>query len=438
MRLVVCIPNHGFGDMAAGPLLYAQQRCPYIEGDIELLKFTGSSLTQNHNLGLCQAINGYRQGLFNHLLLMHSDVQPQGEDWLTLLIEQFERAGADVMSCAIPMKNNLGLTSTALDTDPWRPQRLTLQQIKRLPVTWTSPQLLVNTGLLLLNLAKIEALNPPLCFNFQNRIERLPNGDWTQNFIGEDWVMSRQLHAGGLRLYVTRVLKVYHTGHQIYPSAPAWGMSLDADCVLPSEKISITDAWGEMSEFDSLDDGEIDHEDTLPSGWFSPTDIQMYRRMYELVPDGGSTAEIGCYRGRSIASVADIIREKGLHVSCVDTFKLPMPIDHSDRLPAFLQMIQDRGLSDHIQIFNGESVASSKAIPDASLDLIFIDADHTYKSVRADLRAWLPKLKLNGWIGGHDYGQPGVRQAVNEQFRLPPRVLNTSIWLTQGTGILSP
>jgi hypothetical protein len=63
--------------------------------------------------------------------------------------------------------------------------------------------------------------------------------------------------------------------------------------------------------------------------------------------------------------------------------------------------------------------AASK-FEDRSLDCVFIDAIHTYDAVRTDIALWLPKVRVGGWIGGHDYGNeprfPGVRLAVDEVF----------------------
>jgi hypothetical protein len=67
------------------------------------------------------------------------------------------------------------------------------------------------------------------------------------------------------------------------------------------------------------------------------------------------------------------------------------------------------------------SVAAAGVVKDRSLDLVFLDADHSYEGARADLAAWVPKVKPGGWIGGHDYGNTdpaydfsGVDRAVNE------------------------
>src|SRR6185437_12182924 len=59
----------------------------------------------------------------------------------------------------------------------------------------------------------------------------------------------------------------------------------------------------------------------LPNGWFYPPDIAAYRDICKtLVPQGGKIAEIGTYRGRSLMSIAEILREKQIKVIAVDTF----------------------------------------------------------------------------------------------------------------------
>lgn len=65
-------------------------------------------------------------------------------------------------------------------------------------------------------------------------------------------------------------------------------------------------------------------------------------------------------------------------------------------------------------LLKGESTAIAQTIPDASLDFAFIDADHREFAVRADILAWLPKVKPGGMLCGHDYQDkfPGVKAAV--------------------------
>lgn len=68
-------------------------------------------------------------------------------------------------------------------------------------------------------------------------------------------------------------------------------------------------------------------------------------------------------------------------------------------------------------------------ISDASLDLVFIDADHSYEWVKRDIAAYKPKLKPGGWLTGHDIDFPGVNRAVNEVIRKYD-VGTNNVWLT--------
>lgn len=55
--------------------------------------------------------------------------------------------------------------------------------------------------------------------------------------------------------------------------------------------------------------------------------------------------------------------------------------------------------------------------PDNYFDFIYIDSCHLYDSVKADLNDFLPKLKVDGIMAGHDYfnyDNFGVIKAVDE------------------------
>jgi len=50
------------------------------------------------------------------------------------------------------------------------------------------------------------------------------------------------------------------------------------------------------------------------------------------------------------------------------------------------------------------------------VDFIYIDGDHSYPSVCSDIKTSLEFIRDGGIIGGHDYGLPSVREAVDEFF----------------------
>ena len=68
-------------------------------------------------------------------------------------------------------------------------------------------------------------------------------------------------------------------------------------------------------------------------------------------------------------------------------------------------------------ILIGGSVERAQFFFNDELDFCFIDASHAYKDVKADIIAWLPKIKKGGYLFCHDYGLfEGVTRAVTEMF----------------------
>ena len=74
------------------------------------------------------------------------------------------------------------------------------------------------------------------------------------------------------------------------------------------------------------------------------------------------------------------------------------------------------------------SLEAAKHFADASHDFVYLDANHSYEAVAADLEAWWPKIRPGGLFAGDDYGcfdetpvdfghgqvKFGVKKAVDE------------------------
>lgn len=62
---------------------------------------------------------------------------------------------------------------------------------------------------------------------------------------------------------------------------------------------------------------------------------------------------------------------------------------------------------------------------DESIDMVYIDALHTYEDVKNDIEKWFLKVKIGGIVAGHDYQKifPGVIKAVEEFFGKKPDFL---------------
>lgn len=82
-----------------------------------------------------------------------------------------------------------------------------------------------------------------------------------------------------------------------------------------------------------------------------------------------------------------------------------------------------------LHILRLTSIEAAKLFPEKYFDLVFIDADHSYNSVLADIKAWLPLTSNGGLLTGHDYGnKPGVKRAVDEYFR-EIEIIPEKIWI---------
>lgn len=156
-------------------------------------------------------------------------------------------------------------------------------------------------------------------------------------------------------------------------------------------------------------------------GWFN------FRRVYgEMVARaavGAVFVEVGCWKGRSAAFLGvEILRSgKPIEVHCVDHFRGSDEDAHrSDpALPTLRSVFEanmkpciDAGLELHLHAMGSAEAATGFA--DGTLDFVWLDASHDYASAKADLEAWLPKVKRGGVLGGDDWPMDGVARAVRE------------------------
>lgn len=119
----------------------------------------------------------------------------------------------------------------------------------------------------------------------------------------------------------------------------------------------------------------------------------------------------------------------GATVTCVDTWEGSRndegckAYDGSRGTPfqVFINNIKGLPIRAHV----GESPDAASEFKDGEFDIVYIDAEHDYESVKADIEAWLPKARHI--IAGHDYFVfPGVEKAVRGA-GLEPRV-SGSVW----------
>ena len=158
----------------------------------------------------------------------------------------------------------------------------------------------------------------------------------------------------------------------------------------------------------------------LPPGWFSSQDAAEYRYLVNRLPDGATMVEVGVWLGRSLCTIADLVKKKHLTVYAVDIFtKINAqghpPVKGGQRL-MFDRNMARFGLKPIVMAMPSMDVAVAfKGLA----DFVFFDADHTYPAVLHEIAAW--RLKTTRLMGGHDYNRdgflhPGVKKAVDESF----------------------
>lgn len=154
-------------------------------------------------------------------LMVHDDIVPLQPRWPAILFEEMAEHRASVLSAVSPIKTRHGLTSTAVETDdPWNPRRLSMAEVFERPETWTEPGLLINTGLMLVDMR--EAWTRYAYFTIHDRIvER--DGLLRAEVQPEDWNFSRMAHAAGATVYATRKVRINHVGRHAFSNGEVWG-----------------------------------------------------------------------------------------------------------------------------------------------------------------------------------------------------------------------
>lgn len=155
-------------------------------------------------------------------------------------------------------------------------------------------------------------------------------------------------------------------------------------------------------------------------GWFSEQDAAGYREMIRPYKSG-IYAEIGSFMGRSAISIADIVREQGSRLYCIDTWlgsveHQPSGDSHVIDLMQLRNTCESNlmgaGALDVVQMCQGRSEDWCRYFREYKweFDVIFIDGNHD--ELAKDLRLWMPILKKGGTIGGHDW--PALESQVRE------------------------
>lgn len=145
------------------------------------------------------------------------------------------------------------------------------------------------------------------------------------------------------------------------------------------------------------------------------------RGIYEIFAEKGFTrgCEVGVRQGVNAKLILSIVPDLRLYL--VDPYmvyeyrnfrsrnKWKWDLDIMDRIR--LSAIRRLARANVIWLMT-TSEKAAQSIEDASLDFVYIDANHTFEFVMEDIVIWGRKVRKGGIISGHDWGIRAVRSAV--------------------------
>ena len=138
----------------------------------------------------------------------------------------------------------------------------------------------------------------------------------------------------------------------------------------------------------------------------------------------GKAVEIGAYSGEGTVVIAKHFKE----VMAVDPWLNGYDINDaaSQQCPMkfVFEAFQERTTPlGNVSYSRGKSLDALEFVKDGGLDFIYIDGDHRYEGVLADLNGWKAKLRAGGVMAGHDWSFKSVQQALVEVFKDKEAVL---------------
>lgn len=217
---VLALPTYDGSSMNRSAVVSYARHFP--EGAI--IEPSSSCLGQAFNMGYQYARKEADAGNATHFIMLHADVVPLNHDWGQILLEECELNKATALSAILPIKTSEGVTSTAIETretvesNHWHPVRFTMKEVMQLPETFSHPRLLLNTGLMVIDL-RYECTRK-IVFDIQCGIHF---DRYEPYFLPEDWLMSRYVRDNGGTLCATRKVRALHLGKAPYGNDKPWG-----------------------------------------------------------------------------------------------------------------------------------------------------------------------------------------------------------------------
>lgn len=142
------------------------------------------------------------------------------------------------------------------------------------------------------------------------------------------------------------------------------------------------------------------------AGAFSAFDMQAIDSGCKRLKPGDVYVEVGTQHGRSAYAVSQML-PKGVDCTAVDIFEATEAPGTMSRKDFFARYLPDWKF-----IHSSSEMAALKW--KKPIDMIFIDADHSYIYVKLDVESWYPHLKSGAHLYFHDADSGDVEKLMDE------------------------
>lgn len=164
------------------------------------------------------------------------------------------------------------------------------------------------------------------------------------------------------------------------------------------------------------------------------------------LPKNGIGIEIGVWKGDFSARILRTAKPKTLHL--IDPWKVSSNSDRADQawygagnvsqadMDAIHRKVESRFAQDiaaqRVLIHRSTAEAGLANLEEASVDFVYVDGDHSYEGVSADLAAAFRVTKPGGMICADDYllgswWKDGVVRAVHEFLAAQPVIIQAKL-----------
>jgi len=150
------------------------------------------------------------------------------------------------------------------------------------------------------------------------------------------------------------------------------------------------------------------------------------KELSKLLPENSRGVEIGVLHGDFSKMILDIINPRCLFLIdpyITDPTKryvpdgLPTAYSTQEDYENLLKRFEKEISVVKVVVLRAMSYESARNMNNGWFDFFYLDGSHLYEDGKRDLNDWMPKVKDDGVIAGHDYtDEPafGIKQAVNE------------------------